>query len=394
MSRSAPTSSIRHASRFSWVTTSVSRDELRALRGVTEHTRGDRSGRDGSGEIRVTHELRRERAIAPMTGAAERPAPTVSVIVPTFNRARLLGEAIESILRQTFADFELIVVDDGSSDDTAALVAAIGDPRLRYICQPHRGISSAMNNGIRAARGELVARLDSDDLWRPELLATLVPVLRQAPAVAVAYAKGQAMDASGHILAHQQGSPGRFPGDAFRSIAFDDCTCNIAIVARRACLEEVGLYDEELAANEDWDLWLRVARRHPFAFVDRVLAHYRWHDGNLTGIGSPDFGAVLAARTRPLDKLFAEPDLPPAVLALRSSAYANVYLFRGARWLQAGERRRALRELCRSVTASDARLAAILRIPWRIVGVPLLERFPLGRRIADLPSRLRRRRLG
>lgn len=324
-----------------------------------------------------------------MRGAEKQTGPAVSVVVPTFNRAQLLGEAIDSILRQTFADFELIVVDDGSNDDTGARVAAIDDPRIRYVLQPHGGISSAMNNGIRAARGDLIARLDSDDRWRPEMLATLVPLLQQHPEAAVAYGKGQAMDESGRLLAHQQGGPGRFPGDSFRSIVYDDCTCNIAIVARRACLEEAGLYDEDLGANEDWDLWLRVARRHPFVFVDRVLVHFRWHDGNLTGLSSPQFGAVLESRTRPLDKLFAEPDLPPAVLALRASAYANVYFFRAMRWLQVGERRRALHELTRSVAVSDAPLAALLRIPWRLVVVPLLERFPLGRRIATLPSRLR-----
>jgi GT2 family glycosyltransferase len=319
--------------------------------------------------------------------------PTVSVVLPTFNRARLLRQAVGSVLRQSYGDFELIVVDDGSSDDTGAVVAAMGDARLRCLVQPHRGISSAMNAGVRAARGRYVARLDSDDLWAADLLSTLVPVLERDPGAAAAYGKGQAFDAAGRALPHLQGGPGRFPGETLRSLVFDDCTCNIALLARRACLEEVGLYDEELAANEDWDIWLRVARRgHRFVFVDRVLAYVRWHDGNLTGTRSSHFAEVLAARTRPLDKLFADPDLPAAIRAERSAAYANVYLFRGARWLEAGQPRRALRELWHSVRASDSPLTALLRIPWRIAVVPLLVRSAVGRRLAAIPSLLRRAR--
>src|SRR5262245_59872905 len=218
--------------------------------------------------------------------------PAVSVIIPTFNRSRWLPEAVDSVLRQIFADFELVVVDDGSTDDTADVIAAMTDRRIRYLRRPHRGISSALNAGIREARGRFVARLDSDDLWTPDLLATLVPILEQEPAVAAAYGKGQAIDRDGRVLASVHGGPGRFPDDTLRSLVFDDCTCHIALVARRASLEEAGLYDERLAANEDWGMWLRVARRHPFVFVDRILAGIRWHDDNLTGPRSSSFEVV------------------------------------------------------------------------------------------------------
>jgi glycosyltransferase involved in cell wall biosynthesis len=319
--------------------------------------------------------------------------PAVSVIVPTFNRARLLPEAIDSVLRQTCTDFELIVVDDGSTDGTETAVAARPDPRIRYLRQPHSGISSALNTGVRAARGRYVARIDSDDRWHSEMLATLVPILEADMSAAAAYGVGQAMDADGRALPHTQGNQGRFPGDTLRSLVFDDCTCNVALVVRRACLEEAGLYDEQLAANEDWDMWLRVARRRQrFVFVDTILASIRWHDGNLTGPASPQFAGVLAARTAPLDKLFADPELPAAVLAMQSAAYANVYLFRGARWLQAGHAQRALAEFWKSVRTSDDRLAASLRIAWRIGLVPILTRWSFGRWATALPSRVRRRR--
>lgn len=317
------------------------------------------------------------------------PAPAISVIIPTRNRAAYLREAIDSVLAQRRADFELIVVDDGSTDATPALLAAIDDPRLRVVRQPPRGIGAAMNAGLRAARGAYVARLDSDDTWRPELLEVLAATLDARPDIDVAYARGQAMDAGGHLLPHRQGMPMRFPGEALRSMVFDDFTCNIALLARRDCLERAGTYDEALPANEDWDLWLRVARASRFAFVDRVLAHIRWHDGNLTGPGSPAFDAVLATRTAPLDKLFAEPDLPAAVAALRPLAYENVHIFRGTRWLQAGAPRRALGELARAVRVSDRPARAALRVVWFIFNASRLGNSAAGRRLATWLRALR-----
>src|SRR5882724_2062331 len=120
--------------------------------------------------------------------------PKVSVIIPTYNRAHYLGTAVNSVLSQTFSDFELIVVDDGSTDDTMRLVERFHDSRLRYIYQQHRGISAAMNAGIRAARGGYIARLDSDDIWLPDMLEVEVGVLDARPEIGLVYAKAQGMD--------------------------------------------------------------------------------------------------------------------------------------------------------------------------------------------------------
>jgi len=326
--------------------------------------------------------------------------PAVTVVIPTYDRALYLGDAMRSVLAQTFGDLELVVVDDGSADGTSAVVHAIGDARLRLVQQPHRGIGAALNAGLRGARGRYVARLDSDDVWLPEMLETLVPVLDARPEVGVAYGRGQAMDERGRPLAHLQGLPERFPGESLRSLVYDDCTCNVALLARRACFDRVGGYDEALVANEDWDMWLRVARYWQFAFVDRVLARIRWHDGNLTGPASPQFADVLAARTAPLDKLFRDPDLPAAIRSMEPAAYANVHLFRGLRWLQAKGVRRsvgnAAREFSLAIRASDRRLETAARIAWFAGAVPMLRRVSPGRRglaavAARRPSRAARR---
>ncbi len=322
------------------------------------------------------------------------PASKVTVIIPTYNRAHYLGEAIESVLNQTFDDFELIVIDDGSTDNTPELVRAIGDRRVRYLQCSHRGISASLNAGICEARGRYIARLDSDDLWRPEMLSTLVAILDTRPDIGVAYGKAQAMDSAGSILTHSRGSAEHFPGDSLRSLVYEDCTCNIALLARRESLARAGSYDETLVANEDWDMWLRVARCDRFWFVDKVLASFRLHDGNLTGVASPQFVTMLDTRTAPLDKLFGESELAPSIRAIKPVAYANVYQFRAQQWLGKGDWRRAWADFRRALRVSGRPLTTAMRTTWFAFTVPFLERSAPGRRAVVAFAELRRRRRG
>ncbi len=316
--------------------------------------------------------------------------PMVTVLVPTYNCAAFINDAIHTILTQTFTDFEIVVIDDGSDDETTDVLATFSDSRLRVLRQSHRGISAAMNAGLADARGRYISRLDSDDLWQPELLATLVPVLEAQPDVGVVYAQADALD-HGVPVHHLQGLPLRYPDDSLRSLVYDDCTCNIALLARRECFERAGPYDEALIANEDWDMWLRVARHYRFMFIERVLARIRWHSGNLTGPTSSRLTDVLASRSVPLDKLFASPDLPAEIEAMRSIAYENVCLFRLLRWQQAGDRRAALREFRRLVQRSRRPAFAVLRVIWRASVRGWLDRSPLGRAMARQVAALYRR---
>src|SRR5262245_59564990 len=218
-----------------------------------------------------------------------RACPKVTVIIPTFNRARYLAEAIGSVLGQTFADYELIVVDDGSTDETSAVLAGFGDSRLRVLRQENRGISAAMNIGLQAARGEYVARLDSDDVWFADLLERETAVLDSRPDVGVVYAKAQVMSENGAPREHYVGLPLRYPDDALLSLAWVDATCNITVLARRSCFDSVGPYDETFRTHEDWDMWLRMARNHRFVFLNLTQARFREHDGGITSPSSPTF---------------------------------------------------------------------------------------------------------
>ncbi|HTY54949.1 MAG TPA: glycosyltransferase [Candidatus Binataceae bacterium] len=320
------------------------------------------------------------------------PAPTVTVVVPTYNRVHYLDQAIASVLSQNCGDFELIVVDDGSTDSTADLLRTINDRRLRVLAQSHRGISASLNAAMAESRGKYIARLDSDDLWLPEMLSTLVPFLDTHPEIGVVYGSAQAMNADGSLQKRRLGRLEYFPGDSLRSLVYDDCTCNVALLARRESLVRAGPYDETLIANEDWDMWLRVARSDRFYFVDKVLAYFRVHPGNHTGFDSPQFVTMLESRTLPLDKLFADPQLPRSIRAMRPLAYESVYLFRAQQWRAKGDWRKAMAEFQRAVKASGRTLTTTMRITWLAFLVPMLQRSSPGRRIAAAITESRRRR--
>jgi len=317
--------------------------------------------------------------------------PQVTVIIPTFNRARYLAEAIQSVLGQTFLDYELIVVDDGSTDGTSAVLAGFGDSRLRVLRQENRGISAAMNAGLRAARGKYIARLDSDDMWFPNLLACETMVLDSRPDVGVVYARAQAMSANGTPREHYLGLPLRYPQDALLSLLWGDCTCNITALARRSCFAAAGPYDETLRTHEDWDMWLRVARSYHFTFLHSTLGRFREHDDGITSPSSSTFVAHIESRVQVLDKFYASPHLPSRLAAFKTRAYRNIYTEIGLFLFNTGHHTRALRMFGRALVSGGNPAAALARICWLTVAVRLLNRFGFGRQILQFQAGVRRR---
>jgi glycosyltransferase involved in cell wall biosynthesis len=240
-----------------------------------------------------------------------------------------------------------------------------------------------MNAGIRAARGELVARLDSDDVWFPEMLACQSSLLDARPEVGAVYAKATGMDAEGNPLPTTWGFPPRYPDSTLRSMLYEDMTCNITVVARRSCLERVGGFDESLRTSEDWDLWLRVSRHFEFAFLDLVVARFRLHSDSITACNAPGGDEERERRILVLDKFFALPGLPADALAMKRIAYRNVYTRNGLLWLTERKYRRAATAFVQAVRVSPARSAALGRVLWFVLKWRLLSRSAFGRSLAD-----------
>jgi glycosyltransferase involved in cell wall biosynthesis len=204
--------------------------------------------------------------------------------MPAFNVEPYIGDAIRSVLAQTFADLELVVVDDGSTDGTARVVTSLAakDARVRLVQQPNRGLAGARNTALRMARGEIFALLDSDDLWEPEFLAAQLAVLDSRPDVDIVTGNGWMLGGTRHgELARPWPDPRPTPDLA--TILGDERAVFIMSVFRRRVYEIVGCFDEGMRTNEDYDFWLRAAISGcRFARNDRPLGHYRIRTDSLS----------------------------------------------------------------------------------------------------------------
>lgn len=195
-------------------------------------------------------------------------SPNVSVIIPTFNRWPLVGAAIESVLAQTFSDFELIVVADGSTDRTGAELVRFRS-RLRLLTQPNRGVSAARNFGARHARGRYLAFLDSDDLWLPGKLALQTAFMEQNPAVQIC--QTEEIWIRNGVRVNPKAKHRKPSGDIFIP-SLELCLVSpSAVMLSRELFERVGGFDENLPVCEDYDLWLRIAVDHPVPLIDDAL---------------------------------------------------------------------------------------------------------------------------
>jgi len=208
--------------------------------------------------------------------------PLVSVIVPNYNKSAFIAEAIGSVVRQTLPDFELIVVDDCSSDTSLdkARTLQSADPRIRILEHSRRrGPGAARNTGIRAAKGRIVALLDSDDVYSPVWLELAVQRIDSEHQECVAYGDWWLMDSAGRNRGWKRGHT-KASGYLFSNFLLKSLDINSLLVAPRSCFLDVDLYDESIGWGEDYDMTLRLARRFPFVYVDEQVYGYRLHSGN------------------------------------------------------------------------------------------------------------------
>lgn len=219
--------------------------------------------------------------------------PQVSIIIPVFNGARFISDAIDSIFRQTFQDFEVIMIDDGSTDETREIVSRYRG--LIYHYQENQGRPAARNTGLRHARGEYVAFLDADDIWNPDRLERGVNLLNAEPEIGLLHGEVTAIDAHGaqdesytkwlrnfYVRERQKGS------GYLRLL--DRCAIfSSSVLFRRKCIDEVGFYDMSFPIYEDYDWYLRLASVHRISLMPGpAVAKYRLHDSNSFKLYTPE----------------------------------------------------------------------------------------------------------
>jgi glycosyltransferase involved in cell wall biosynthesis len=291
----------------------------------------------------------------------------VSVVLATRDQAGWLPATLASVGAQTFKDWELVVVDDGSADDTGAVVArARADARVRYLRVPHVERARARNAGLAAAAGDLIAFLDGDDLWEPEKLARQVAALDAAPEAALCYTLARYVDEADRPLPVRR-PPVAIGGRVFPALVAANLMILASVMVRRSALDATGGFDETLPVLgcEDWDLWLRIARRHPVVCVDAELTRYRRHPGNTAG------AQVLASGLHVLDRLYADPQAAAAAGLTRAAARARLLWYHAGAAAGAddpatarGLMRRALVEAPTSLASRPA-AGALVRLIFR-----------------------------
>ncbi|MGM0440987.1 MAG: glycosyltransferase family 2 protein [Elusimicrobiota bacterium] len=224
--------------------------------------------------------------------------PYFSVVIPTYNRREFLSKAVESVLEQTFKDFELIVVDDGSTDGTERLIKKYPDKRITYLYQENRGVSRARNRGIKEAAGKYIAFLDSDDWWLEEKLEITRKAIEDNPDYGVFHTQ-EKWYRNGQLL-NQKKRHRKPTGYVFKRCLKLCCISISTAVVERDLFDKIGMFDENLPACEDYDFWLRVAAGHPVYLIDRVLTE---KEGGHAGQQSQKYMGMDRFRVRAITKI-------------------------------------------------------------------------------------------
>jgi glycosyltransferase involved in cell wall biosynthesis len=274
--------------------------------------------------------------------AAEPGRPLVSVVMAAKNYARFLPQAVGSVRAQTMSDWELLIVDDGSTDGTpAAIRPFLSDGRVRYFRSDRLGQSRAKNLGVGLSRGRFVAFLDADDAWQPSKLHKQLALFEGRPELAVVFCRRTLIDESGHPLPVPPApSPPQPPrGRVLAELLVRNFVCFSSAVVRRDVLSHVGRFDPDWDLAIDYDLWLRVARFYEFDFVDEELVYYRTGHGNLSRKLLDRVDTALSIMRRAEERYGVAAVVPGPRVA---EAYASTYRTLG-HVLRASEPARAVR---------------------------------------------------
>jgi glycosyltransferase involved in cell wall biosynthesis len=246
--------------------------------------------------------------------------PLISVIIPAYNGEETIRETIESVLNQSFKDFEILVINDGSQDATLDIINSIKDFRLKVFSYSNAGQAVSRNRGFSQSSGEFIAFLDADDLWTPTKLEAQLKALQDNPQAAVAYSWSDFIDEKGQFL--RGASRSTLSGDVYAKLLLTDFLDNGSNpLIRRQALIEVGGFDETLTPAEDWDMWLRLAARYHFVLVPAPHILYRQSANS----ESSNLLRMESACVRVIKSAFKQ--APDSLQHLKRHSFANIYKY-------------------------------------------------------------------
>lgn len=274
--------------------------------------------------------------------------PKVSIIVPNYNYGRYLNESIDSALAQTYPNTEIIIVDDGSTDDSETVLAGYGD-RIKWFKQANAGVAAARNRGLSESAGEILAFLDSDDIWLPEKLEKQVKLLQTDKNIGLVHCGYADFDNAGKTLNENlNGMAGDVAEAMIRYRRAVILGGGSAAIIRREVLEKVKGFDQNCAPAEDWEFYFQTARHFKVGFVPEILMRYREHGTN-NHLNIPRMErAILAA----YNKVFAEENFEFG--KIKDSCYGRIYTVLAGSYFQAGDYKNFLRQMFNALKSAPA----------------------------------------
>jgi glycosyltransferase involved in cell wall biosynthesis len=287
--------------------------------------------------------------------------PLVSVVIPNYNYGRYLAQALDSVLAQSYPHLEIIVVDDGSTDESEAVLREYNG-QIRIIRQRNQGVSAARNRGIQDSRGDLLAFLDADDCWHPRKLERQLPLLLN-PAVGMVCSGFEYVDTGGRRLGT---NAARRRGRVLRDLALLRSPAVLAVgssaLIPRKCFDRVGLFDTMLSTSADWDLSRRIACHYEIEVIQEPLVSYRIHHSSM----HRNIDLLAHDMLYAFSRMFADPaakELHP----LRRRCYGNLYMTLSGSYLHAGRQAKCLQYAARGLLVWPGSLAYLASFPLRRV---------------------------
>jgi glycosyltransferase involved in cell wall biosynthesis len=286
--------------------------------------------------------------------------PSVSVVIPTYNYGKFIAEAIEGVFAQSLTASEIVVIDDGSTDETETVLRKFGD-RVRYIKQSNQGVSAARNRGVAETKSELIAFLDADDRWEPTKLERQAARFAEGTGIGLVHCGIREFDSeTGGILGLRvEGGDGQVADDL---LLWEEPGVNVsgsAIMVSREAFNEAGRFDPRLKCGEDWDLCYRIARKYKVGFVPEALVNYRIHGAAAHhNVENMEHGMGVF-----YEKAFATDD--PEILRLKRQAYGNYHRVMAGSYFHAGRWGKFMKHSAKSFINRPSNIGYFLAYPLR-----------------------------
>ena len=272
--------------------------------------------------------------------------PLVSVIIPTYNGAKFIDDAVRSALSQTYPNVEVIVVDDGSSDGTKEVLSPYGS-KIKYIYQENKGVSAARNNGIRNASGEFVAFLDSDDAWLPEKIELQVAEMLKSPQCGLVSCGFYLCDEE--LKEVSQGSKPSYPNKNEFMVAMlfgNQVGGGSCALIRKDCFQKSGLFNEKLQGTEDWEMWFRLVKYYEMRFVDKPLIRIRVVSDSMSSAGNAE--KMLKNEMLVLREFFSGYPYRTSIF-LKGRVFSRRYLSAAWALIECGEKTKARKSMLKAI---------------------------------------------